>query len=60
MSDNSSPLLVTLPEAMRLLSIGKTKINDLCNAGEIDRHHIGRKAVVTMDSIRRFIAGLKG
>jgi hypothetical protein len=53
-------LLVDLSEAMRLLSIGKTKLNDLCNAGHLDRLKIGRRSVVTQDSILRFIARLKG
>jgi hypothetical protein len=62
MSDTpiAPPQLVDLVEARRLLAVGKTKLNDLCNAGDLDRLHIGRKAVVTMDSILRFIARLKG
>ena len=46
-----APLLVDLPEARRLLNVGKTKLNELCNAGDLDRLHIGRKAVITMASI---------
>lgn len=47
MSALPAPLLVDLPEARRLLAIGKTKLNDLANAGHLDRRHIGRKALVT-------------
>lgn len=53
-----APLLVDLPEARRLLSVGKTKLNDLCNSGDLDRQHIGRKAVITMKSIVAFIERL--
>jgi hypothetical protein len=60
MSDLPAPLLVDLPEARRLLAIGKTKLNDLCNAGHLVRLHIGRKAVITLESIQRYVASLKG
>ena len=41
------PLLVDLPKTRRLLSAGKTKLNDLCNAGDLHRQHIGHKVVIT-------------
>lgn len=52
--------LVDRPEAMRLLSIGRTKLNDLCNSGDLHRLHIGRKSLITMQSILNFIVRLKG
>jgi hypothetical protein len=52
MSDTPvAPLLVGFAEARRLLSAGKTKLNDLCNAEELDRRHIGRYALITMESV---------
>jgi hypothetical protein len=33
---SAAPLLVELREARRLLSVGKTKLNDLLNAGEVN------------------------
>lgn len=54
-----APLLVERGDACRLLSIGLTKLNELCNAGDLDRRHIGRKAVITMESITAFIERLK-
>ena len=61
MSDTpiASPQLADLPEARRLFAVGRTKLNDLCNAGDLNRLHIGRKAVITMESILAFIASLK-
>jgi hypothetical protein len=56
----ASNLLVDLKEAMRQLSVGKTKLNDLANAGLLDRKHIGRRSVITMASIHEFVSLLAG
>ena len=53
------PLLVTLADARRMLSIGKTKLNDLCRNGHLDRQHIGARPVITMEFIVAFVASLK-
>ncbi len=58
MSDISIEL-VPLVDAMRVLGIKKTKLNELAKDGHLDKRHIGRKAVITVESIRRFIASLK-
>ena len=54
MSEVLEPLAVALTEAMRLIGVRKTKINELCNEGKIDRRHIGKRGVVTVESIKRF------
>jgi hypothetical protein len=51
--------LVPLTDAMKMLGIKKTKLNELAKDGRLDKRHIGRKAVITVESIRRFIASLK-
>lgn len=58
MSETTEPLLVSLPESRRLLSIGKTKLNDLCNDGQLERVHVGSHALITMTSIKAFIERL--
>jgi hypothetical protein len=51
--------LVPLTDAMKMLGIKKTKLNELAKDGRLDKRHIGRKAVITVESIRRFAASLK-
>jgi hypothetical protein len=53
------PLLVTLPEAMRLLGVKITKLNELAKERQIEKVRIGKRALITMDSIHRFVADLK-
>ncbi len=53
------PLLVTLPEAMRLIGVKMTKLNELAKAGRIEKVRIGKRALITMASIRQFVADLK-
>lgn len=61
MSDRTDvPLLISLAEARRILAVGKTKLNQLCNAGRLDRRHIDGRAVVLYASVLRFVAELEG
>jgi hypothetical protein len=54
------PLLVPLAEAQRLLGVKITKLNELAKARQIEKVRIGKRALVTMASIRQFVASLKG
>ena len=58
MSDISIEL-VPLVDAMRVLGIKKTKLNELVKDGALVKRHVGRRAVITMESIKAFIASLK-
>ena len=49
------PLSVRLPAVQRLLGIGKTTVNKLCNAGHLDRVHHGRRAVVSLERLVAFV-----
>jgi hypothetical protein len=51
--------VVDLRDARRLLAVGRTKLNAMMRAGQVERRKIGRKSVVTVESIRRFVASLR-
>ena len=46
---------MSLKVAGAMIGVGKTKINELCAPGALERKHIGRRAVVAVASILRFI-----
>jgi excisionase family DNA binding protein len=48
-------LLLTMIEAARVLSIGRTTMYDLVGAGEIDVVHIGRSARVPAAALEEFV-----
>jgi hypothetical protein len=52
------PTLVPRKAAFALLGIGATKGHELINTGQLDARKIGDKTVITMASIRRYVAGL--
>lgn len=54
-----APLLLTIPEAGRLLGLGRTTMYELIGAGEVEVVHIGRAARIPVDSLDRFIARLR-
>ena len=53
----TSPLLVTVQEACRLLSCGKTHLFVMINKGLLERRKVGNATRITMRSIRE-LAGL--
>lgn len=51
-----APLLsVRVAEASRMIGIGRTKIYELIQAGDLETVKIGRATLVTMRSLRRLI-----
>ncbi len=48
---------VSVRQAGRMLSLGRTKIYELINQGRLDIRKIGRRTLVTTASIRRLIDG---
>ena len=48
-------LLLTMSEAARVLSIGRTTMYELVGAGEIEVVHIGRSARVPVAGIEEFV-----
>lgn len=52
------PILVSVPEAMRMLGIGRTKFYQLVSAGDIRLVKIGAKSLASVVSLERFTASL--
>ena len=50
------PILLTITEAARLLSIGRTLTYELIASGDLDVVHIGRAARVPLDAVHEFVA----
>lgn len=51
-----TPLLVTVPQAARMLAISRSLVYELIWKGELKPVHIGRSARFTVTELERFIA----
>lgn len=49
------PLLVSIAETAKALSLGRTSVYELINAGELETRKMGRRRLVTVESIKRLI-----
>jgi excisionase family DNA binding protein len=54
-NDERTVLLLTMVDAARALSIGRTTMYELVAAGEIGVVHIGRSVRVPVDALRDFV-----
>lgn len=57
MSNHSEPLAVSVAEACRLSSLGRTKIYEALKQNKLKAHKIGRRTLIRMDSLRSLITG---
>jgi excisionase family DNA binding protein len=55
-SVNEPPMLESIKETCRLTGLGRTKIYELFDSGELTRVKIGRRALVERSGIKRLIA----
>lgn len=55
-----TPLLLTVPEAARLLAVGRTSLYRLIWGGELEPVHIGRSVRLSIAEIERFVAKKAG
>ena len=53
------PLLVTAQEAADVLGVGRTKLYELINRGELRPVHIGRSLRLPVAELERFVEGLR-
>jgi excisionase family DNA binding protein len=53
--DTIAPLLLTIPEAARILAIGRTTLYELISTGAIEAVHIGRAIRIPVESARAFV-----
>jgi excisionase family DNA binding protein len=49
------PLLLTIPQAAAVLSIGRTTVYELIGAGDLESVHIGRSVRLPVDALRAFV-----
>jgi len=54
------PLAVRIPQAARLIGIGRSTIYQFINAGEIETIKVGRSTLIPIDSLRDFIQRRRG
>ena len=54
-----APLLLTVPEAARVLAIGRTTLYELISNGAIETVHIGRAIRIPVEATRAFVEGRK-
>lgn len=57
--ERDGPFLVTIPDAGRLLGVGRTTMYELIGAGEVEVVHIGRAARIPVDSIEHYVGRLR-
>ena len=50
------PFTTSIAEAAHALSLGRTKIYELIDAGRLETIKIGRRRLIKVDSIRRLLA----
>ena len=51
------PLSYTIPGAMRATGLGRSKLYQLISENRLKRIHIGRRTLITADSLRALIDG---
>jgi excisionase family DNA binding protein len=52
-AEDLEPLLVTIPDARRLIGIGTTKLYALINEGHLEVVKIGQRTLVRYESLKR-------
>lgn len=48
-------LLVSITDSAKALSIGRTSVYDLINEGKLDTRKLGRRRLITAESLRRLV-----
>jgi excisionase family DNA binding protein len=48
-------LLVSIPDAANALSVGRTTIYELMRSGQLDTRKMGRRRLITAESLRRLV-----
>jgi excisionase family DNA binding protein len=56
--DNHSlnPILVGIPEAARLMGLGRSKLYQILNEGELNLIKLGGRSLVSVDELRSYVA----
>ena len=48
-------LLVSIPDAASALSVGRTTVYELMRSGQLDTRKMGRRRLITAESLRRLV-----
>ena len=48
-------ILLTIPDAARMLSLGRTMVYELIGAGALEVVHVGRSVRVPVDAVHSFV-----
>ncbi len=54
----SSPILITIPDAQKSLSLSRSTIYELLAAKKLDAVKVGRRRLIVQDSISRLVETL--
>ena len=57
-STGIEPIAVDIPEAERISGLGRSGIYEGMNSGEIDGVKNGRRTLIILESLRRYVASL--
>ena len=55
MQENNTPLLHTIEQARTLLACGRNTVYNLVNRNELTMIKVGRRSLITDESIREFV-----
>jgi excisionase family DNA binding protein len=50
------PILLTIPDAARMLALGRTTVYELIGSGALEVVHVGRSVRVPVDAVHLFVA----
>lgn len=57
--DPSDHITATIPEFRRISGIGRSKIYEMLDAGDLDSVLVGARRLIVVDSYRRLVARLR-
>lgn len=56
----TEPIAVSIPEATRLSGVGRSTIYSEVKAGSLKVRKIGRRTIIAMDDLRKWLASKSG
>ena len=56
-AENISPIGISIPQAAKLLNIGKPLMSNLVKTGQIRAVKLGKRVVISVQSLREFMDG---
>lgn len=54
-AESTAPVLLTIPQAGRMLAVGRTTVYALISSGELETVHIGRATRIPVESVHAFV-----